>query len=183
MRIRLSRLFVIALAFVAFGSTYAAAEVEAPARIDISEAQPMDQVGPNTAERPEGPLQPIVGEGTREVGPTEGTRALSPAGCIGKSNNPHQSGWEVKGVTQIDCNWAVNSLRTTAQVWRHRWWGYEKIGIKGDNTNPWDDQVKASGFGDTACETNWYRTSGEHWSLEGTTTYYLSTLKNAEVNC
>ena len=68
-------------------------------------------------------------------------------------------------------------------MWRHRWWGYEKFGDPGDRTNVWDDQVKASALGNTKCVTNWYRTSGSHWSVEGTITYRSSTLNNKEVIC
>jgi len=121
-------------------------------------------------------LQPV---GSPSGGVT--TLGVSPAGCIGKSNNPHKDTYgRIKGVTQIDCLYSVPKLRTTAQLWRKRWWGYEKVGTKGDNTNYNTWQVKASGIF-YGCQNNWWRTEGEHWSWEGGTTYYAHTMKYAEV--
>lgn len=108
----------------------------------------------------------------------------SPAGCIGKSNYPHQSSvlLGIKGVSQIDCNYAVEKLRTTAQLWRKRWWGYQKVGTKGDNTNYLAYQVKASGYYG-ACEENRWRLEGEHWSWESSGIYYGHTWAYNDVTC
>jgi hypothetical protein len=113
---------------------------------------------------------------------------FSPAGCVGKSNNPHRtwggSSYIIKGVSQIDCLSYVSSLRTTAQLWRKRWWGYEKVGTKGDNTDPPPGtsarQVKASGvfYG---CENNTWRLTSDHWSVENGKTYTASTIRYASV--
>lgn len=114
----------------------------------------------------------------------------SPKGCDGWSNNPHRS-WDagnhgVKGVTEINCQGRdVAQLRTTAQVWRNRWWGYEKVGFEGENTNTprdwgWTPMVKASGTFAT-CQVNSWRTSGQHWSWEYGETYYLETMKHADI--
>jgi hypothetical protein len=86
--------------------------------------------------------------------------SISPAGCNGKSNWAHKdTGGTIKGVTQVDCLYSVSSVRTTAQLWRDRWWGYEMVGTKGDNTNPNSKQVKASGLYNH-CENNKWRTEG-----------------------
>lgn len=108
----------------------------------------------------------------------------SPAGCVGKSNDPHKATTTggIKGVTQIDCLRSVGRLRTTAQLWRKRWWGYEKVGSKGDNTNYSTWQVKASGNYST-CESNRWRTEGEHWSTENGRTYYAHTMNYNDVSC
>lgn len=107
----------------------------------------------------------------------------SPAGCVGKSNDPHKSATGgVKGVTQVDCLRPVGRLRTTAQLWRKRWWGYEKVGTKGDNTNFSSAHVKASGNYST-CQRNRWRTEGEHWSVEGGRTYYAHTMNYNDVTC
>jgi hypothetical protein len=107
----------------------------------------------------------------------------SPAGCVGKSNNPHKTGSNIKGLTQIDCDDAVDELQTTAQLWRKRWWGYEKVGKKGDQTNHDKFGVKAGGiYGE--CENNKWRTEGEHWSDEDGVTYYAHTFRyNTVTSC
>jgi hypothetical protein len=114
---------------------------------------------------------------------------LSPAGCVGKSNNPHATNDDygrriVKGISQIDCTSWVYSLRTTAQLWRKRWWGYEKVGTKGDNTNCCDvRQVKASGTF-YPCQNNTWRLTADHWSVEyNGKTYTASTIRYATVAC
>jgi hypothetical protein len=113
-----------------------------------------------------------------------GASSISPAGCQGKSNWAHKEmGGTIKGVTQVDCLYSVSSVRTTAQLWRNRWWGYEMVGIKGDNTNLNSNQVKASGLYNL-CENNSWRTEGEHESLESDGDYYTHTMVYAEVtNC
>lgn len=110
----------------------------------------------------------------------------SPAGCYGTSHNPHKSntpGVGIKGVTEFECvNYKVKSLRTRAQLWRKRWWGYEKIGKVGDNTNAPASHVQASATWGP-CENNRYRTEGDHWSDEGSDgIFYAHTMKYADVN-
>jgi hypothetical protein len=115
-------------------------------------------------------------------GQGEALAAPSPAGCVGRANNPHKTGNSVKGVTQTDCLEPVPRLRATSQLWRHRWWGYEKVGSKGNNTNYNSWQVKASGLF-SPCQTNSWRTEGEHWSYETSGTYYFHSMKYADVSC
>lgn len=163
-RHRLLAVIVILTAFsgVFFGGPIAHAE-QAP--------EAADTVSPDVTDV--AVLQPLDSQVT--------TLDFSPAGCVGKSNNPHKDTYgHIKGVTQIDCLYSVPKLRTTAQLWRKRWWGYEKVGTKGDNTNYNTWQVKASGIF-YGCQNNWWRTEGEHWSWEGGKTYYAHTMKYAEV--
>lgn len=139
---------------------------------------------PGTKETPEQPAASLVsGDFRSEGGIQSHAVEYSPAGCVGKSNNPHETVYGyIKGVTQVDCDAFVSELRTTAQLWRLRWWGYEKVGTKGDNTNQWDDQVKASAKYDW-CESNRWRTTGDHWSVERGKTYTAHTWRYADVGC
>lgn len=119
---------------------------------------------------------------------------LSPNRCEGKSNNPHPSRSErgiIKGLTEIKCEGQeVLSLRTTAQLWRRRWWGFEKVGQPGENINTsvdWggnDPFVKATARF-PGCETNTWRVSGQHWSVEGNgdKTYHGATAKRMFIRC
>jgi hypothetical protein len=121
----------------------------------------------------------VGGQGTAIV-LNNGVETPSPAGCTGTANNPHITGGNIKGVTQFDCNYSVYKLHTTAQLWRHRWWGYEKVGTKGDNTNYNVAHQKASAYY-YACENNDWRNEGEHWSTEGGITYYAHTMNYEEI--
>jgi hypothetical protein len=76
----------------------------------------------------------------------------------------------------------VYKLQTTSQLWRHRWWGYEKVGTKGNNINYNIAHQKASGIY-SVCESNDWRTEGEHWSTEGGDVYYAHTFKYKTVTC
>ena len=103
----------------------------------------------------------------------------SPAGCVGKANNPHKTDTrKIKGVAQTGCNYSV-SLKVTSQLWRKRWWGYEKVGSKGNNSR-YTNLIKASGLFN-GCQNNWWRTEGEHWSYEASGTYYRHTMRYNEV--
>ena len=111
--------------------------------------------------------------------------ALSPANCRGKSNNPHYStggGGQIKGVAQIDCDSAVQTLIVTSQLWKKRWWGWQKAGYKPTITDTWDDQVKASGTY-YPCESNDWRTEGEYWSYESGLWYYATNFNPQYVGC
>lgn len=129
------------------------------------------QPAPSTTRRAAGRLQPI---------------RYSPANCIGYSRNPHKSTTiadTIKGLTEFECDYFVTSVRTRAQLWRNRWWGFEKVGKVGDNTNDPAKHVQASAkYGN--CENNKWRTEGDHWSVEDGETYTAHTMKYKDVtNC
>ena len=70
----------------------------------------------------------------------------------------------------------------TSQLWKKRWWGWQKAGYKSTITDTWDDQVKASGTY-YPCESNDWRTEGEYWSYESGLWYYATNLNPQYVGC
>jgi hypothetical protein len=112
---------------------------------------------------------------------------FSPAGCVGKVNNPHQSTKEptkgkIKGHAEANCEATVDSLYMKVQLWRHRWWGYEKVGKPGNNTNEDTKHTGASGVFD-GCEENDWRTEANGTSVEDGEEYYAHGFKYAAVVC
>lgn len=103
--------------------------------------------------------------------------SYSPAGCKGKSHNAHHTDPIIKGVGQTKCDILVSELHVTAQLWRLRWWGFQRVGDPGPRTNSWSALVKGSARFN-GCENNTWRTTSFHYSIEGGVTYTASSVGN-----
>jgi hypothetical protein len=122
---------------------------------------------------------------SREGAVTAGTFP-SPSQCRGKSNDPHKASSTdnaVKGFAETSCVANVPYIEVGASVWRKRWWGYEKVGTPGFNSETNWYYRGASGIY-RPCEVNRWRTVGQHAVRDVDGEWYsLETIKYADVKC
>ena len=69
---------------------------------------------------------------------TTGTGAspagVSPSGCVQQADYPHKSTHvqgTMNGTVRTQCRVYVPRISESAQMWESRWWGWDRIGIKG----------------------------------------------------
>jgi hypothetical protein len=113
--------------------------------------------------------------------PAAGTGASpatdSPSGCYQKADDPHDSGHRdgrMNGVVRTKCTRAVPRMSFTAQMWETRWWGWDRIGIKGSITVYGWSYAKT--FGNDWCKNNTVRVTGNGYVIDvDGRTYYAST--------
>jgi hypothetical protein len=90
---------------------------------------------------------------------------LSPSLCEGASDDPHKSttsGYEgrINFHARSNCKVIVPRMKTTAQLWQHRWWGWQRFGAKGviDEANRKSQDTYSNG----ECRNNTFRGTGYH---------------------
>jgi hypothetical protein len=103
--------------------------------------------------------------------------AVSPSGCVQYADYPYDSGHEdgrMNGVVRTVCRNPVPRMSFTAQMWETRWWGWDRIGIKGSITvYGWRT---AKTFGNDWCKNNTVRVTGAGFVIDvDNRTYYAST--------
>jgi hypothetical protein len=90
---------------------------------------------------------------------------------------PHDSGHfdgRVNGTVRTVCRTAVPRISHTAQLWETRWWGWDRIGIKGSVTRYSTSFAKT--FGNDWCKKNTVRVTGNGYVIDvDLRTYYAST--------
>ncbi|MBB1255466.1 hypothetical protein [Streptomyces alkaliterrae] len=84
--------------------------------------------------------------------------------CDFTAHNPHNSHHNpgrTNGEAVVDCKKNQPEIRVTAQLWEDRWWGWDRIGKKGDVTRHNKKKVKANG--NDKCRNNKHRLTGNSW--------------------
>lgn len=101
----------------------------------------------------------------------------SPSGCEQDAHDPHESNHQpgrMNGEVRATCRNPVPRMAHAAQMWETRWWGWDKIGVKG----AFDRRGvrRGSAFGNDTCRKNWVRVTGDGEITDvDTRTYYAST--------
>jgi hypothetical protein len=103
--------------------------------------------------------------------------AVSPSGCIQRADYPHKSTHvpgTMNGVVRTTCLVYVHKISESAQMWETRWWGWDRIGIRGSVTDI--DAKAASTNASDKCRNNTVRVtgSGSVVDVDGRT-YYATT--------
>ncbi|MBB6170422.1 hypothetical protein HNR23_000482 [Nocardiopsis mwathae] len=120
---------------------------------------------------------------TTSLGPAD-TRAptgISPAGCVGKTHDPHRSS-HVRGTVNVvadtRCRSSVPSVGVSTVLHRSRWYGWQKRGESGLKTERSSRSVEANA-GSPRCvgDTHDWLGSSYHESVEDGTTYVGRTSK------
>jgi hypothetical protein len=120
-----------------------------------------------TAEESESPEQETVNNIIRDPGSGNSTRASAACGdcdCTVKAHKPHNSHHNpgrTNGEGRTTCKKSQPKIRVTAQLWEGRWWGWDKIGKKGDVTR--HKKKKVSAFSNNKCRNNKHRTTANSW--------------------
>jgi len=110
----------------------------------------------------------------------EASAETSPARCGVSAHNPHftyYKGQEViKGVGEATCNYSVPKLYVKAQLWRTRWWGWEKVGYSPPASTTWKSKYKSTAYWNRSnCSgTHNWRTTAYGYSLENGKKYESS---------
>jgi hypothetical protein len=103
--------------------------------------------------------------------------AVSPSGCTQYADDPHDSGHRdgrMNGVVRTGCLNTVPRMSFTAQMWETRWWGWDRIGIKGSITVYGWKTAKTQG--NDWCKNNMVRVTGSGFVVDvDNRTYYAST--------
>ncbi len=103
--------------------------------------------------------------------------AVSPSGCIQTADYPHKSSHvpgTMNGVVRTVCRVYVPKISETAQMWESRWWGWDRIGIKG-SVSQIDAKAMSANASDK-CRNNTVRITGSGSVLDvDGRTYYAST--------
>lgn len=175
---------VVALALVA--TVVGPLSRATPASATPSHSAPTsEEIAPSSDDSPSGPLTSKQGEG--EVGPAAAL-GVSPAGCIGKTNDPHRSS-HVPGTVNVTaltvCDYNVESLYIQVTLWRSRWYGWERIGgvDQGKRNYGWYKIDYNASSGQCSGETHDYQGRTYHESQEPTGTYLLNTRKTKRFTC
>ncbi|MDG4763572.1 hypothetical protein O7632_05525 [Solwaraspora sp. WMMD406] len=105
--------------------------------------------------------------------------SLSPAGCAGKTHNPHRSS-HVPGTINVvgytKCNYNVAAVKISINLYRSRWYGWELRGSSGLQTNPNSGYIqKNAGSPYCAGDVHDWLGSSYHESVESSGTYYSNT--------
>jgi hypothetical protein len=103
--------------------------------------------------------------------------AVSPSGCTQLADYPHKSTHvpgTMNGVVRTLCRIYVPRISETAQMWESRWWGWDRIGIKGSVS-----EIDSKGLSTNAsdkCRNNTVRVTGSGSVLDvDGRTYYATT--------
>lgn len=98
----------------------------------------------------------------------QGDWVESPSGCELIAQNPHRSNWweergEVvlhgKATARCRRGARVPQMSHTAQLWEHRFWGFDRIGTRGSYFGRWVTRGTATARAE--CVNNLTRTTGE----------------------
>jgi hypothetical protein len=115
-----------------------------------------------------------------------GTGPLNAEGCEMIAPDPHAASYsaEVKGEIRTTCSLgAPYNIHQTAQLWQTRWWGWDRIGIKGESYK--SDVSLVQDFGRTKCPINsTFRTTGNGEIRDAVGTAYASVeSRHKSINC
>jgi hypothetical protein len=96
---------------------------------------------------------------------------VSPSGCYQHIDNPHLSYHygEIAGELRTKCRNSIPQILQSAQLWERRWWGWDRVGIKGDKHVYWVSEI-----------TSWARVSCRKSSMKVTASGYVIDLDNRQ---
>jgi hypothetical protein len=109
--------------------------------------------------------------------------ATSPSGCIQRADYPHQSTHvpgTMNGQVRTTCRVYVPRISETAQMWETRWWGWDRIGIKGSVNDI--DAKSASANASDKCRNNTVRVTGSGSVVDVDGRTYYATTESIHVN-
>jgi hypothetical protein len=105
--------------------------------------------------------------------------AVTPSGCYQRADNPHESAHagNMAGHVWAICRTVIPEMYHTAQLWEQRWWGWDRIGVKGTFHRTRVSRGRATGS--DRCRKNWIRVTGSGWVVDvDGRRYYSSTESN-----
>jgi hypothetical protein len=105
--------------------------------------------------------------------------AVTPSGCYQRADNPHESAHagNMAGHVWAICRNVIPEMYHTAQLWEQRWWGWDRIGVKGTFHRTRVSRGRATGS--DRCRKNWIRVTGSGWVVDvDGRRYYSSTESN-----
>jgi hypothetical protein len=118
-------------------------------------------------------------QSTYRPAPTTGAspNTVSPSGCVQRADYPHKSTHvpgTMNGVVRTVCLAYVRKISESAQMWESRWWGWDRIGIRG-SVSDIDSKALSTNASDK-CRNNTVRVtgSGSVIDVDGRT-YYATT--------
>jgi hypothetical protein len=79
-----------------------------------------------------------------------------------------------KGEVRTQCRYRPAYISKEAQLWEHRWWGFNKVGTRG-TINKANPMTKVQIFGRWECRNNVFRTTGDGYIVVAGNKYYAST--------
>ena len=132
---------------------------------------------------PAPPSPATTNRSTYQPAPTSGVvayAAVSPSGCVQTADHPHNSGHEdgrANGAVRAVCRKysRVPNFWLTAQMWETRWWGWDRIGVRGTVSRSFVSSVAT--FGNDWCKKNTVRVTGNGYVLDvDARKYYASTV-------
>ncbi|CAM4070129.1 hypothetical protein GCM10009799_36750 [Nocardiopsis rhodophaea] len=101
--------------------------------------------------------------------------AFSPAGCVGRTHNPHRASHArgtISVVANTRCRRTVPTLGVATVLYRSRWYGWEKRGSSGMKERRSRQSVRASAGSPTCVgDTRDWLGSSYHESVEDGTSY------------
>ncbi|HEX4493706.1 MAG TPA: hypothetical protein VH914_21055 [Acidimicrobiia bacterium] len=125
---------------------------------------------------------PVAAATTTHYSPraaARGTAAVSPSGCYQKANNPHRSehfGW-IAGEVKTQCRIFVPKISQVAQLWEGRWWGWDRVGTRPNETVYWKRYQSISA--NVTCRHSSMKVTGSGSVIDvDEHTYYASTESN-----
>lgn len=63
----------------------------------------------------------------------------------------------------VRCNQQMSTLHVWAQLWEDRWWGWDRIGVKGKSTS--DNVTKSTVHANDRCRNNYIRATSGGWGI------------------
>lgn len=107
---------------------------------------------------------------------------VSPSGCYQQADHPHRSlhlGW-IAGEVKTQCRNPVPRITQVAQLWESRWWGWDRVGTKGNKTVYWKKYQPI--WANVTCRHSELKVTGSGTIVDvDDDTYYAST-ESAGVN-
>jgi hypothetical protein len=107
----------------------------------------------------------------------------SPSGCVQRADYPHKSTHvpgTMNGVVRTTCLVYVHRISESAQMWETRWWGWDRIGIRGSVSDI--DAKAASANASDKCRNNTVRVTGSGSVVDVDGRTYYATTESIHVN-
>jgi hypothetical protein len=120
---------------------------------------------------------------TSSTGGAATPATVSPSGCVQQADYPHKSTHvpgTMNGTVRTTCRVYVPRISENAQMWEKRWWGWDRIGIKG-SAGDIDSRVLTVNASDK-CRNNTVRVTGSGSVIDVDGRTYYATTESIHVN-